>query len=113
LLKGSDDNKDKLACYKHRKAFQTKLLALSSKNIGRRACVADGIGDTASWRLVISPAGTLGGAGGRKYLGLGGSGGGSLSRDKTGRLHSVLSDCKQPGKEETKISINKKKFKSM
>lgn len=66
--------------------------------MGRRVW-AVGMGDTASCRFVISPAGTLGGAGGRKYLGLGGNGGGSLRRDIAGRLDGEQSGCKQPAKD--------------
>lgn len=54
----------------------TKLLTVSSKKIGRRGCDGGGMEETVSCRFVISPAGTLGGAGARKYLGLGGRGGG-------------------------------------
>ncbi len=58
--------------------------------------------ETACCLFVISPAGTLGGAGARKYLGLGGRGGGrgdSLKWDKTGRLEGELSLTEQPVKQ--------------
>lgn len=71
------------------------------------------MGETASGRLVISPAGTLGGAGGRKYLGFGGNGGGSLRRDRAGRLDGELSGRRQPAKDtEHTITNNKHELMS-